>query len=99
MTREEWKEKQEEDGGATGYISAEHHVRAIMQGLWGSQRHKAPLVKMSILSLWSDNDATILQAFQGEWLTETFLGFYEKTPERHVNHTFIKDHLGSLYDA
>lgn len=70
-----------------------------MQGLWGSQRHKTPPVKTTILSLWSKEDATILQAHQGEWLTQTFLGFYEKTPERHVNHTFIKDHLSSLYDA
>lgn len=70
-----------------------------MPGLWGSQRHKAPPVKMSILSLWSEEDATILQAHQGERLTEPFSGFYEKTPVRHVNHTFIKDHLSSLYDA
>lgn len=40
-----------------------------------------------------------LQAHKREWSTKTFSGFYEKTPERRVNLTFIKDHLSFLYDA
>lgn len=69
------------------------------QGLWGSWKHKTPPVKTFILSLWSEEDAKILQAHKREWLTKTFSSFYEKMPERHVNPTFIKGHLSGLYDA
>lgn len=76
-----------------GRIRRECHRRTITQGLQGSLRCRTPSVKALLLSLWSEEDATILQAHKREWFTKTFSGFYGKMPERRVNPTFIKDHL------
>lgn len=63
--------------GSRAYQDRASH-RAVMQGLWGDWKHKTPLVKPFTLSLWSEEDANILQAHKRQWLDKTFQVFMRK---------------------